>query len=68
MLPKDACSRHDTAASNKQTCLDFHLKEEPLKVRVIVYSDNLFCNAAIEWLVSTDQVSTMYHNISIARS
>ena len=68
MLPKDTCSRHDVAASNKQTHLDSHLKEEPLKERAIVYSDNLFRNAAIEWLVSTDQVSTIYHNISITCS
>jgi hypothetical protein len=30
--------------------------EIPQKERVVPYSDNLFRDAAIEWLVSTDQV------------
>jgi len=47
MLPKDARRPCDTTAANKQTHLDPHLKEEPLKERVTPYTDSLFCNTAI---------------------
>lgn len=66
MLPKDARKRRDAAAADKQTRLDSHLKELPLKERVIPYTDELFRNTAIEWLVSTDQVSGLYRDRSIA--
>jgi len=65
MLPKDAQRPHDATAANKQTCLDPHLKEKPLKERVTPYTDSLFCNTAIEWLISTDQVSGMYCKFAI---
>ena len=55
MLPKDARRRRD-AAADEQTRLDSHLKDLPVKVNVIPYTDDLFRNVAIEWLVSTDQV------------
>ena len=57
MLPKDARRRRDGAVADEQTRLDSHLKEKPLKERVAPYSDKIFHSAAIEWLVSTDQVS-----------
>jgi hypothetical protein len=55
MLPKDAEKRRNDAASEKesQSRLDPHLRE---KERVIPYNDDMFRDAAIEWLVSTDQV------------
>jgi len=56
MLPKDARRCRDTASANEQTRLDSHLKELPLKEKVLPYMDELFSNVAIEWLVSTDQV------------
>ena len=56
MLPKDAEKRQNDAASEKQSCLDSHLREKPQKERVIPHNDDLFHDAAIEWLVSTDQV------------
>ena len=57
MLPKDAEKCWNDAASEKQSCLDLHLREKPQKERVIPYNDDLFHDAAIEWLVSTNQVS-----------
>jgi hypothetical protein len=56
MLPKDAKKRRNDAAADKQSRLDPHLREKPQKERVIPYNDDLFRDAAIEWLVSTDQV------------
>jgi hypothetical protein len=46
MLPKHA---------NNQPRLDPHLREKPQKEKIIPYTDELFRDAAIEWLVSTDQ-------------
>jgi len=56
MLPRDAQNRRDAASANEQTRLDSHLKELPLKEKVLPYTDKLFCDVAIEWLVLTDQV------------
>ena len=57
MLPKDARRRRDVAAAaDEQIRLDPYLKEPPPRERVTPYTDDLFRNAAIEWLVSTDQV------------
>ena len=56
MLPKDAKARKEKAKADSQTNLDPHLKEVPVKKRVVPYSDKLFRQTAIEWLVSTDQV------------
>jgi hypothetical protein len=57
MLPKDAKKRRNNAASTEaQLRLDPHLREKPRKEKVVAYNDELFRDAAIEWLVSTDQV------------
>ena len=56
MLPKDAEKHQNDATSEKQSHLDLHLREKPQKKRVIPYHNDLFRDAAIEWLVSTDQV------------
>jgi hypothetical protein len=56
MLPKDAEKRRQNAKADKQSRLDPHLAEKPQTNRIISYTDGLFCDAAIEWLVSTDQV------------
>ena len=65
MLLKD-CKEHKGKASGsqKQSQLDSHLWPMPLKEIVMPYSDDLFCNAAIEWLINTDQV----HFINLDRS
>ena len=56
MLPKDAENRHKDADANNQPCLNPHLREKPQKEKIIPYTDELFHDAAIEWLMSTDQV------------
>jgi hypothetical protein len=38
--------------------LDRDLTERKLSERVIPYSHKGFCQAAIEWLIATDQVSS----------
>jgi len=57
MLPKDTKNRRQVAKADTQQCLDPHLEEKLPKERFIQYTDDLFHEAAIEWLVSTDQVS-----------
>lgn len=56
MLPKDAEKRRKDIQAKNQLRLDPHLREKPQKERTIPYTDELFRDAAIEWLVSTDQV------------
>jgi hypothetical protein len=43
-------------AEQAQRTLDADLVEKKLAKRVVPYSDQLFKTAAIQWLVSTDQV------------
>ena len=58
MLPKDTKRRklEAAASANSQSRLDVHLREQKLEERIIPYSDSLFQEAAIEWLIETDQV------------
>lgn len=56
MLPQDAKDRKMKADTEKQTRLDPHLQEKKKKVPIIPYTDAIFREAAIEWLVATDQV------------
>jgi hypothetical protein len=56
MLPGDTKRRRDAKDSESQLTLDSHLRELPVKERVTPYSDLVFRQSAIEWLVSTDQV------------
>ena len=54
MLPDDAKARRQSTGNQlQQTVLDGHLEERPV---VIPYSDTLFQEAAIQWLIETDQV------------
>ncbi|KAI9442837.1 hypothetical protein F5148DRAFT_988762 [Russula earlei] len=53
MLPNNAENCCKDAETNNQSCLDPHLWEKPQNT--IPYTDELFRNAAIEWLVSTNQ-------------
>ncbi|KAF8220071.1 hypothetical protein L208DRAFT_1335863, partial [Tricholoma matsutake] len=59
MLLRDAqkCCRDAQAASEVQSCLDSHLREKPQKERMVPYTNEIFHEAAIKWLVSTDQIS-----------
>ena len=63
MLPKDTEKRHKEVLVNNQSRLDPHLREMPQKEAIIPYSDERFCDAAIEWLVSTDQVWASLSNL-----
>jgi hypothetical protein len=57
MLPGDTKRRKAIKAdTDAQQTLDPHLRELPVKERVHPYTDLVFRQAAIEWLVSTDQV------------
>ncbi|PCH40965.1 hypothetical protein WOLCODRAFT_34165, partial [Wolfiporia cocos MD-104 SS10] len=56
MLPRDTKWWHDQMKADLQSSLDSHLRERlPPKEHVILYSDALFREAAVEWLVATDQ-------------
>lgn len=59
-LPKDVQRMKAALAAEKdkqkQQHVDEAIKKMPKKERVIQYSHALFRKAAIEWLVSTDQV------------
>lgn len=55
-LPGDIKKRKAAVELVTQT-LDRDLQEKKVKERVVPYTDKRFHQAAIEWLVSTDQVS-----------
>jgi hypothetical protein len=57
MLPEDV-QEHKLAAimTVKQGTLDDHVREVAPTERVVPYSDRLFREAAVEWLISTSQV------------
>ena len=44
-------------AEHATQTLDHDLKEKKLKDEVVPYTDKVFHQAAIEWLVATDQAS-----------
>ncbi|KAF8957688.1 hypothetical protein BDZ97DRAFT_1669493 [Flammula alnicola] len=57
-LPKAVKARKDAKEAedrSKQSSLDPHLEERPPKETFVPYSDSLFREAAIEWLIATDQ-------------
>lgn len=57
-LPRDVQGRRNAADKAATRTLDRDLTERKLSERVIPYSHKGFCQAAIEWLISTDQVSS----------
>ena len=59
-LPKVVKARkaaQEAEDRSKQSSLNLHLKERPTTETSIPYSDSLFREATIEWLIATDQVS-----------
>ncbi|KAJ6618035.1 hypothetical protein B0H10DRAFT_1796135, partial [Mycena sp. CBHHK59/15] len=50
---KAATEAEEAKQKLQQQSLDPHLKEKP--ERVVPYSDQLFLDAAVEWLIGTDQ-------------
>ncbi|KAG6893644.1 hypothetical protein C0993_000600, partial [Termitomyces sp. T159_Od127] len=53
-LPGDV-KKCKTDAEHAVQTLDQDLREKKLNEHVIKYTDKVFCKAAIEWLVATDQ-------------
>ena len=45
-----------------QSTLDGHLRDVPPSERVIPYSDKAFREAAVEWLIATDQVCNLLYS------
>lgn len=62
-LPGDVKKRKDAAKEVVRT-LDRHLTEKKVSERVVPFSDKLFLQTAIEWLIATDQVSHSIHLMS----
>jgi len=57
MLPEDVQERKLAAVTTvKQGTLDSNVREVAPMERVVPYSDKLFREAAVEWLISTSQV------------
>jgi hypothetical protein len=59
-LPGDVWSWKEAAEEVTRT-LDHDLVEKKMTERIVPYSDKLFRQAAIEWLVATDQVGFCCH-------
>ena len=55
-LPGDV-QKHKAAAERVIQTLDLDLREKKPSERIVKYSDKAFHQAAIEWLVATDQAS-----------
>jgi hypothetical protein len=56
-LPKHMVKlKADVKEGNEQTTLPDHYKPAEQTERVVLYSDDLFKQAALEWLIETDQV------------
>ncbi|KAL1939214.1 hypothetical protein VTO73DRAFT_10255 [Trametes versicolor] len=57
MLPRDTDARRKQLAKQKatQSTLTLHLREKPPPPSVVKYTNALFRDAAIEWLIATDQ-------------
>ena len=59
MLPEDTKSHKDKIKQKlKQTQVNNHFRKAPPEKKPEPYSDELFKEAAIQWLVETDQVCT----------
>lgn len=57
-LPGDIAAETKKATQAQQT-IDVHMTEHKLSECIIPYSHQLFRKAAIEWLIRTDQVSSL---------
>ena len=60
MLPEDSKARHAQILEEnlRQTNVNDHFKPAPKEEKPEPFSDELFKQAAIEWLVETNQVRT----------
>jgi len=60
-LPKAVRARKEAnqaANHERQQTLDGHITHEPPTEKVVPYTDALFRDAAIQWLIETNQVSS----------
>ena len=56
MLPEDTRERREAMQSLQQSAVDEHFKPVAPEDKPIAYSDKFFMEAAIEWLIETNQV------------
>lgn len=65
MLPRDTEARRKQNEKRlAQSTLTSHLREKPPPPPPVVkYTDTLFRNAAVEWLIATDQVREPFFNV-----
>jgi hypothetical protein len=61
MLPGDV-KKWKEATKEVMRTLDRDLRERPPYEQAIHYSDKLFCQLAVEWLVATDQIGIHPYN------
>lgn len=63
MLPEDTKARRvELHEKLQQTEVNDHFKPAPPKERPQPYSDEIFMEAAIQWLIETDQVRHILSN------
>ncbi|KAF8433099.1 hypothetical protein L210DRAFT_3412657, partial [Boletus edulis BED1] len=55
MIPKDRKAQKSDEKTGQQSQLNSHLQPKIPSEKVLVYSDKCFLDAAIQWLVNTDQ-------------
>jgi hypothetical protein len=62
MLLRDTkhCKLEAAATAKNQARLNGHLRKQEEKDCIVPYSDSLFREAAIQWLVKTDQVCVYF--------
>jgi hypothetical protein len=63
MLPEDTKERRQALADQtlRQSAVNDHFKPATPEDKPTRYSDELFKEAAIEWLIETNQVSLPFH-------
>ena len=64
MLPEDAKKRKRIVEKNRQSSVTEHFGPEDPPVRPTLYSDKALQTAAIEWLIETNQVCTLFLSLS----
>ncbi|KIK94974.1 hypothetical protein PAXRUDRAFT_67625, partial [Paxillus rubicundulus Ve08.2h10] len=68
-LPDDvkACKTAATAANMRQGILNEHVQEIEPGEYVLPYMDKLFCEAAVEWLITTNQLRFIFYHPSFKK-
>ncbi len=68
MLPEDAKKRKRIVEKNRQSSVTEHFGPEDPPARPTPYSDKALQTAAIEWLIETNQVCTLFLSLSHANT